>query len=124
MTPYRPLGGATRTPGYFSPRKAKTHQRSIIISSKTRSGKNRLGYKSKTMGNGAPMTLTQIPTSQALVTLKKINRSRDAHGTLVIPQSTQLPRVAQSEFHQKQGFTSPRKMLYSASIFSDTIVSF
>ena len=118
MTPYRPLGGATRTPGYFSPRKAKTHQRSIIISSKTRSGKNRLGYQSKTMGgNGAPMTLTQIPTSQALVTLKEMNRSRDAHGTLVIPQSKQLPRVAQSEFHQKKGFTSPRKLLIIAYYF-------
>ena len=50
-TPSRPRGNAS-TPGYFSPRKAKTHRAGIVVSSKTRSGKNRIGYASKTHGGG------------------------------------------------------------------------
>ena len=50
--PYRPLGGSTMTPGYFSPRRSRVRDRSIIISKKTRTGKNRLGYDSKTLGRG------------------------------------------------------------------------
>jgi WD40 repeat protein len=104
--PFRPLGGSN-TPGYFSPRRARTH-RGIIISSKTRSGKNRLGYASKTLGNKS-FLLSQTNTSQALVTMESSNnRGRAEDGTLLVPRAEALPRVARTKFHQSQGWTSPR----------------
>ena len=106
-TPYRPLG-ASNTPGYFSPRKAKTHRTGIVISSKTRSGKNRLGYQSKTLGTAKSFLLEQTTSeSQALVALTA-RTNRNAQGTLLIPRAEQLPRVARKNFHTLHGWTSPR----------------
>ena len=113
-TPSRPRGNAT-TPGYFSPRKAKTHRAGIVISSKTRSGKNRIGYASKTHGGGGSGFILeqQSAKTNALISLNDTSSTtawskRDDKGTLVIPTPNELPRVARKKFHDSHGWTSPR----------------
>jgi WD40 repeat protein len=131
--PYRPLGGSTMTPGYFSPRRSRVRERGVLVSKKTRTGKNRLGYESKTIGGrGAKgFLVTQRPGATSLRLLGNktgtttttavytsavasdaptlVSPLRDeATGTLRVPAAAELPRVARSAFHKQKGYTSPR----------------
>ena len=50
---------------------------------------------------------------QALVMLEnnthhRTKNGRDNTGTLLVPKPNQLPRVARTQFHKQQGWTSPR----------------
>lgn len=107
--PFRPLGGSS-TPGYFSPRTSKNH-RGIVMSSKTRSGKNRIGYESKTHGNAKSFLIEKKASTEFVSknnNTSSIYVKRDHYGTLLIPRPNELPRVARKEFHVSHGWTSPR----------------